>query len=120
MTLPRSRPLARGKGLKRTGGPKRKRRLGRLGKRARAALPKTQEFRRETLARAGGRCERCGRPFADQDLEAHHVRPRSRGGAHDAKTNGAALCRGPQGCHALVHSHRAADWRRWLKGRRDA
>jgi hypothetical protein len=45
--------------------------------------------------------------------------PLARLGKHDAKTNGAALCRGPQGCHALVHRHEAPDWRRWLRTRSD-
>jgi len=115
MTLPRSRPLARGARLRRTASIGRRAPLARLGKRGRAALEDLRTFRRETLARARGRCDRCGRPFADRDLEAHHILPRSQGGKHDAKTNGAALCRGPQGCHALVHRHQAPDWRRWLR-----
>jgi len=113
MSLDRRAPLARGKGLKRTGGPKRRTRLSRFGRRARAALAGAQQFRRDVLARARGRCERCDRPTPSRDLDAHHLTPRSRGGKDDAKTNGAALCRP---CHSAIHDHRAADWRRWVRG----
>ncbi|HET8954275.1 MAG TPA: HNH endonuclease signature motif containing protein [Solirubrobacterales bacterium] len=46
-------------------------------------------FRREVLARAGGRCERCG---STEDVEAHHRRALTDGGSNDP-SNGEALCR---------------------------
>jgi 5-methylcytosine-specific restriction endonuclease McrA len=79
-------------------------------RRTRRARQQLQAFRAAVLAAAGHRCERCG---AGGRLDAHHLLPRSRGGAHHA-SNGAALCSGTNGCHALVHRHEAADWQRWV------
>lgn len=68
-------------------------------------------FRAAVLARAAGRCERCGERAT---LDAHHIVPRSRApgwaGLHRPE-NGAALCRP---CHRGVHE-RVGDWKRWLK-----
>lgn len=60
---------------------------------------------RETLRRAGGICELCGRPAPFRDingepfLEVHHIVPLSEGGA-DSTSNTAALC---PNCHRAVH-----------------
>lgn len=73
--------------------------------------PEILAFRVAVLARAKGRCERCG---VKARLDAHHIVPRSRApgwaGLHRPE-NGAALCRP---CHQSVHERRD-DWRRWLK-----
>jgi hypothetical protein len=57
-----------------------------------------ERFRREVMARAGGRCEcvehgvRC--PVTDPaQLEAHHVRAVIDGGGNDAARNGVLVCR---------------------------
>jgi 5-methylcytosine-specific restriction endonuclease McrA len=75
-------------------------------------------FRLAVLEAAGYRCQRCGVPDRRRRIEAHHILPRSRGGKH-TKENGAALCGGPRGCHALVHRHEVDDWRAWIETRRD-
>lgn len=83
---------------------------------------RTDELRLATTAplvvtRARGRCERCRALTHPHELEVHHLVPRSRGvgwaGLHEPE-NLAALCGGPDGCHARVHDHRAPDWRRWI------
>jgi 5-methylcytosine-specific restriction endonuclease McrA len=51
--------------------------------------PGAGSFRELTLAKTGGRCERCG---SDDRVEAHHVIALSEGGSNDAATNGQALC----------------------------
>lgn len=58
--------------------------------------------RKAVLARAGGRCEGCGR---HAPLELHHRKYRSRGGTH-AVENLVALCGwgNHTGCHGLAHS----------------
>jgi len=53
-------------------------------------------LRERVLARDGGRCVHCNRPF---DLHAHHIHPRSKGGP-DRESNLATLCRH---CHGLLH-----------------
>jgi hypothetical protein len=48
-----------------------------------------QQFRNAVLARAGGRCERCG---STDRVEAHHLIRVANGGQHDPALNGQALC----------------------------
>ena len=94
-------------------------RLRKVGARAKRDAGALAEFRIAVLARADGRCERCVR--TDRALHAHHIvgRGRAPGWAllHDAAVNGAALCCGEDGCHALVHRHAVEDWARWIKTR---
>ena len=68
---------------------------------ARTEIP--APVRRLVLARADGRCERCGAEGVH--LELHHRRYRSRGGAHTA-SNLVALCGwgNHTGCHGWAHS----------------
>lgn len=63
-----------------------------------------QGQRAAIAARAGGRCERCGRDLNQTGLEAHHRKLRSQGGAHGVE-NLAALC--PED-HRWCHEHPAA------------
>lgn len=117
--MKRRKPLRRGGALARGPGPKpggslSRSPLARRGARAARRAEALEAFRRAVLARAGGRCERCGaqpgsRPL--ERLEAHHLLPRARGGSDDP-SNGAALC---GACHRAVHEHRAADWASWLR-----
>lgn len=78
--------------------------LGARGKREAAELA---DFRLAVIGRARGACERCG--LKRRRLHAHHVRPRSLGGKHEAG-NGFALC---YPCHMGAHAHRE-DWRAWI------
>jgi 5-methylcytosine-specific restriction endonuclease McrA len=55
-------------------------------------------FRRETLAKTGGRCYLCG---STERVEAHHVIGLREGGANDGETNGVPLCRL---CHSAAES----------------
>lgn len=59
--------------------------------------------RRAVLARADGRCERCG--LYTDALELHHRKFRGRGGKHTME-NLAALCGwgNHTGCHGFAHS----------------
>ena len=57
-----------------------------------------RRFRAVVLARASGRCERCG---SREDVEAHHRLPLHSGGTN-SPANGAALCRR---CHRDAHRH---------------
>lgn len=110
-------PLSRSSKLKR--GPSRLKRSNRIrpvGKRGAADREALERVRQVVLARAGQRCERCGER---RPLDLHHRLPRSRGGTHTA-ANLAALCGGPDGCHARVTDHRAHDWRAWIVTRRGA
>ena len=89
--------------------------IAKRGRRAKRREKAQAAFRRACLALYGARCQRCG---STGYLEAHHVRPLSRGGADCAKTNGAVLCgevNGMGGCHHLVHSRAVSDWRAWLR-----
>lgn len=49
-------------------------------------------IRQEVLKRAKQRCELCGRSAKDMQIDADHIRPRSKGGSNDI-TNLQALCR---------------------------
>lgn len=73
------------------------------------------EFRRLVVARAGGRCECCGKPAK---VDAHHRQPRGMGGVHgETRTiahrasNGIGACRS---CHVWIDLHapeaRAFGW----------
>ncbi len=108
---------------------KRKSPLRRQGARAKRQESAEREFRRAVLERctvsqparsSDGllmprlyQCERCKRRQF-QELDAHHLKPRSRGGKHEA-SNGAGLCGGPDGCHRKIHDHVVADWREWVR-----
>lgn len=106
--------------IARTASPQKPRKkLRAFGRRARREKRSLMAFRRDVLARAEGRCARCRLWFPDHELEAHHVvgRGRAKGWEHlhNAEHNGVALCKGPQGCHALVTAHACSDWREWIK-----
>ena len=58
-----------------------------------------RKLSREVLARDGWRCQDCG---TAQNLQVHHLRPRSRLGG-DAEENLITLC---AGCHGARHLHR--------------
>lgn len=66
------------------------------------------KVRDTVLARAAGRCERCGRHV--QSLELHHRKFRSRGGHHTVE-NVVALCGwgNHTGCHGWAHTIRAEE-----------
>jgi hypothetical protein len=99
--------------MKRTGPLHRKTRLRRHGRRHLREQQARLRFRSAVLARAAGKCERCG--FRTRRLDAHHIVPTSRApgwpGLH-LPSNGAALCRW---CHDGVHALRVPDWAAWLK-----
>ena len=59
--------------------------------------PAYRANRKVVLARAAGRCQRCGR--RDRRLQVDHITPVSQGGTHDLG-NLTALCSGPGSCHA--------------------
>ncbi|MBM66082.1 MAG: hypothetical protein CMH55_07605 [Myxococcales bacterium] len=88
--------------MKRTGPPKRKRRLSPVGRRAEREREALEAFR----ANPPETCERCGER---RRVDAHHRLPRSRGGEHTPE-NRSWLCRP---CHRGVHERRD-DWRDWL------
>lgn len=81
--------------------------LRRYGARAQREAEALAAFRAAVLAR--GRCEveGCRRT---KRLEAHHIKPRSRGGKHEA-ANGLALC---SEHHRAIHDHSLKDWRRYV------
>ena len=69
----------------------------------------SKHTRELVFLRAGGRCERCGRPPASwrAAFQWHHRRPRGMGGSKAADTNTAANCALLCGyCHAYVETHR--------------
>lgn len=85
--------------------------------------------RQELLARADGRCERCGVRVAAYDGERwvpvadmsdHHRQPRQKGGTRDPRvnlpSNRLVLCgTGVTGCHGEVESQRALSYAHgWL------
>jgi 5-methylcytosine-specific restriction endonuclease McrA len=55
-----------------------------------------RELRMQVLQRDGWRCQRCG---SSNNLEVHHMRPRSRQG-DDTETNLITLC---ANCHRICH-----------------
>jgi 5-methylcytosine-specific restriction endonuclease McrA len=112
--MKRGGPIARHTRLEPGAAPKRRTRLRGAGRRAARAREALAHFRAAVLERADGKCERCGRSAR---LHAHHVRSRAQGGSHEA-SNGAALCSGPRGCHALVHALAVDDWSRWIVQRK--
>lgn len=59
-----------------------------------------REKRAVLLARAGGRCERCGVPVVFETFQAHHRKLRSQGGGHEL-SNLTCLC---PGCHTTAHA----------------
>src|SRR5688572_5844106 len=59
---------------------------------------RSAQFRRNVRVRAGNKCEICGYDVPDI-LEAHHIKPISKGGETDI-TNMILLC---PNCHALCH-----------------
>lgn len=60
----------------------------------------SKALRRSVGARAGWRCDRCGRPTAEDRGQAHHRKLRSRGGG-DSLGNLVWLC---SRCHGEVHA----------------
>lgn len=85
--------------------------LRRFGARAEREKALVAAFRAEVVARANGRCQRCGDRAL---LIAHHMVRRSSGLPLEKKHDpalGAALCRP---CHGEVHDH-IGEWRRWFR-----
>lgn len=61
-----------------------------------------RRLRKETLKRAGGRCEMCGVPLDLHTMQIHHVIPLSMGGqAYDLR-NIQCLC---NDCHRALHNN---------------
>ena len=82
---------------------------------ARVSTGPSAEVRAEVIARARGRCERCG-TWADQG-QVHHRKPRQMGGTSRPEINDASnlvlLC---QLCHDDVESHRTDAYEAgWLR-----
>ncbi len=69
--------------------------------RSKAKLALWQKVRKAVLLRDGRRCRVC---HSRQDVEVHHIRFRSVGGAHSTR-NTCVLC-GP--CHYQIHAYRLA------------
>ncbi len=69
--------------------------------RSKAKLALWQKVRKHVMERDGRRCRVC---HSRQDVEVHHIRFRSRGGAHST-SNTACVC---NGCHYQIHSYRLA------------
>lgn len=55
-------------------------------------------FRRDALAKTGGKCYLCG---SDVDVDAHHVIGLEEGGSNDGTSNGLPLCKR---CHAAAEA----------------
>lgn len=73
-------------------------------------------LRREVYDRSLGRCEACHRRISMRQMNAHHLRPSSAGGA-TSLNNMACLCKS---CHILVHEKwpiRKGIWRSLQPGR---
>lgn len=96
--------MKRGGPLKRKAPPKRGSRLRRVGKRAEREADERAAFRADPPER----CEYCGRRGP---VQAHHLRPRSRGGRHEP-SNRAWLC--PRD-HDLIHRHLVDDWKEYIR-----
>lgn len=107
----------------RRGGPMKRTRMKRVGKRRKREETAEREFREAVLARAYVcddsegrplyRCARCGR--LRRGMDAHHLVARVHAAArwkHDPR-NGAALCSGERGCHKLIERHMVEDWAEW-------
>ena len=79
------------------------------GKRSRRE-PMPPELAELVIARAGGRCDRCGKPVTGWDgYSLHHRDPRGMGGGTGAHTaaNVVLLCgSGTTGCHGRTESYR--------------
>jgi len=106
----RTKPISR-----QSAGLKRASRMKPIGKRGVSDRDQLRAVRPVVLARAGNRCERCGRAGK---LDLHHRKMRSQGGTHHA-SNLAVLCAGPSGCHAQIHAG-SADAARWIVTRKGA
>lgn len=83
--------------------------MGRRGERDREEM---EAVREAVFARAGYRCERCGRRGS---LHPHHRLRRSQGGPNTLE-NLCSLC---HACHRMVHDLVAPDWREWLWSRKE-
>jgi hypothetical protein len=73
-------------------------------------------LRRKVYERSLGRCEGCHRRISPQQMNAHHLRPFSAGGA-TSLSNLACLCKS---CHILVHEQwpiRRGVWRNLPPGK---
>jgi len=101
----RTKPISR-----QSAGLKRASRMKPIGKRGVSDRDQLRAVRPVVLARAGNRCERCGRAGK---LDLHHRRMRSQGGTHHA-SNLVAICRA---CHEAIHAG-AADAARWIVTRK--
>lgn len=101
--------------LKRGASKLRRTPLAKRGKRAEREADVLREFRAAVLRgcyipQRGFVCARCDDDFFAHQIDAHHIKPRSRGGAHISE-NGAALCRK---CHGEVHA-RIEPWKEWIR-----
>ena len=105
--------------IKRSELPQRKAWLKPIGKRVLREMAARRNFTQVVLAKAKGKCQRCGnKPGHWTLLQAHHIKSKSQGGSHDPETNGAALC---MRCHRLVHDHGSDEfgsWEKWLWSRK--
>ena len=68
------------------------------------ASPAWRRIRESALARAGGRCERCGKPFGSHDLEVHHRHYDTLG--RESLSDVVVLCRP---CHRKADEDRRAE-----------
>ncbi len=67
---------------------------------ARGSGPTRARFRRDTLAKTGGRCELC---HSTDRVQAHHVIGLHEGGSNDPTSNGQPLC---HTCHHITERNR--------------
>lgn len=107
--LKRGSALSRGGPLKQGSGPASGKGLGGSRRKSEGGPRVPAEVRAVVLARAGLRCERCGRDVAGGGGEVHHRRPAGAGGSKLAESHSAAnlllLC---SDGHRWVESHREA------------
>lgn len=114
--IARRTPLASGAAMERGGPIARGKPLRKVGKRSKRDAPAVKAFREAVLARAKGKCERCGEA---RPLHAHHRKSRAQGGGHEP-SNGAALCAGINGCHMRAHRGELPDNAKWIESRKSA
>lgn len=73
----------------------------------------SKDYRMSVFARAGFKCERCGKALGGgEHVSVHHRQPRGMGGTHNAQVNSLsnlmALCgSGTTGCHGWIEMNRA-------------
>jgi len=92
---------AAAKGLKASHGVKHKT----PSKKLRAQQKREADLRRQATERAGGLCEKCGKP--SQELEMHHIKPKRMGGT-TYQYSLAEVIMLDQICHSKIHGIRIA------------